>query len=69
MTSTTTGWVVFIAALGMMCSLLAGDVAKLTSWNSAVQPSFIALVMAHFASVVMAFLGGKLIPTNGTKKN
>lgn len=62
MTKATTGWLVFIAALGMMCGLLSHDVSRLSHWDEAVQPAFIAVVMAHFSVVVMAFIGGKLIP-------
>lgn len=62
MDKTTGGWVVFIVALGMMSGLLANDVAKLTQWNQALSPSFVAVVMAHFGTVVVAFIGGKLIP-------
>jgi len=62
MTKTTSGWVLLIVALGMMCGLLSSDVAKLTNWNGAFQPAFIAVVMAHFSTVVVAFVGGKMIP-------
>lgn len=66
MNQTTSGWVIFIIALGMMCGLLSNDVAKLTSWNGAFQPAFVAIVMAHFGTVVVAFIGGKLIPSDRT---
>lgn len=62
MNATTSGWVIFIVALGMMSGLLANDVAKLTNWNQAFAPAFVAVIMAHFGSVVVAFIGGKLIP-------
>jgi len=52
------GWVIFITALGMMCGLLTTDVAHLKTWGEFFTPSFIAVVMAHFATVVTAFLGG-----------
>lgn len=64
MNKTTGGWIVFIAALAMMCGLLSADVAKLTMWGDAVKPTFVAVVMAHFGTVVLAFVGGKLIPTS-----
>lgn len=63
MNKTTAGWTTFIVALGMMCGLLASDVGKLTSWNQAIQPAFVAIVMAHFGAIVLAFSGGKMIPT------
>jgi hypothetical protein len=62
MTKTTTGWLVFIAALGMMCGLLSQDVSKLGQWGEAIKPSFVAVIMAHLSVVIMAFIGGKLIP-------
>lgn len=64
MNQTTSGWVIFIVALGMMCGLMANDVAKLTIWGDAVKPAFVAIVMAHFGTVVVAFIGGKLIPSD-----
>lgn len=69
MNKTTSGWVLFIVALGMMSSLMAADVGKLTSWNGASTPAFISIVMAHFGTVVVAFVAGKLIPEsrNGSK--
>ncbi len=66
----TGGWITFIAALGMMCGLLAADVAKLNSWGQAVSPSFVSVVMAHFGAVVVAFIGGKMVPAarDGSKR-
>ncbi len=63
MTQTTTGWLVFIAALGMMCTLLAADVGRLETWSSATTPAFIGNIFAHLGVVIGAFVGGKLIPT------
>lgn len=68
MSKTTAGWIIFIAALGMMCSLMATDVGKLQDWNEAAKPAFVAVVMAHFGAVVTAFIGGKLIPENRNGK-
>lgn len=64
MNQTVAGWGVFIVGLGMMCGLLSADVGKLASWGEAFQPPFIGIVMAHFAAVVVAFAGGKMIPTD-----
>lgn len=68
MNKTTSGWILFIVALGMMCGLMASDVAKLTDWNGVRAPAFIAIVMSHFSSVVVAFVAGKMIPDNRTNK-
>ena len=64
MNATSTGWTLFIAAVGMMASLMAGDVAKLAAWDQAVTPTFIASLLAHLGAVIMAFVGGKLIPAD-----
>lgn len=63
MSNTTAGWFIFLASLGMMCTLLAGDIAHLEKWSDALYPGFIAGVMTHFGAVVAAFVGGKLLPS------
>lgn len=63
MNPTQTGWLLFLAALGMMSSLLAGDVSHLEHWRDALDPAFVAGVMTHLGAVIAAFVGGKLIPT------
>lgn len=62
--NTTVGWVIFIAAIGMMMGLLSVDIAKLDNWNQAFRPEFVGLTMAHMSVVIAAFIGGKLIPTD-----
>lgn len=62
MNLTTTGWLIFIVALGMMSGLLSSDIARLKDWHEIYNPSFVAIIMSHFATVVTAFIGGKLIP-------
>lgn len=61
-TQTTTGWIIFIAALGMMFGMLAVDVAQLMNWCEATTPTFVGSLLGHLASVIAAFAGGKLIP-------
>lgn len=63
----TTGWIIFIAAMGMMATLLSGDIRSLKTWNEVFQPGFIADALAHFGTVVAAFIAGKIIPSNGDK--
>lgn len=63
MTPTVTGWIIFVAALGMMLTLIAGDVSGLKSWSEALHPSFIGASAGHLGVVIAAFVGGKLIPT------
>lgn len=62
MTPTATGWIIFIAALGMMCAFLAIDVANLKDWSQATTPEFVGSCLGHFGATITAFLGGKLIP-------
>lgn len=61
MTTTHLGWMLFIAALAMMLSLLAGDVAALTHWSDALYPAFVGGVLGHLGAVLAAFAGGKLL--------
>lgn len=63
MTQTHTGWIVFVAMLGMMAGLIAVDVRELESWSDARTPAFVGGALAHFGLVLGAFVGGKLIPT------
>lgn len=63
MSSTTTGWVIFLAAVGMMFSLLAVDLASLQNWHEAQTPAFVGSFIGHIAAVIAAFVGGKLIPS------
>ena len=67
MNQTATGWVVGAAALGLMFTLLAGDISQLKTWADATYPSFIAGVIAHLGAVIAAFVGGKLIPSGEAK--
>lgn len=62
MSQKQTGYMIFIAALGMMCTLLAGDVSNLKSWSDALDPAFVAGFMTHLGVVVAAFVGGKMLP-------
>lgn len=68
MNKTTSGWILFIVALGMMSSLMAADVGKLVNWSGATTPQFVALIMAHFGSVVVAFVAGKMLPESRDNK-
>lgn len=67
MTATKGGWIIFAAALGMMATLLSSDVRALHEWNEIFTPGFIANAMAHFGTVVAAFVAGKIMPNNGGK--
>ncbi len=56
------GWLIFIASMGMMLGLLAGDVSSLNNWHEIFYPAFIAGVMTHLSAVIAAFVGGNLVP-------
>lgn len=67
MTSQTTqGWIVFVAAMGMVLGLLGAEVGQLTAWDSAMSPAFVGKSLIHVATVIAAFVGGRLIPTRGS---
>jgi hypothetical protein len=63
MTDTGKGYIIFIAALGMMLTLISADVSKLQEWGHVWTPSFVAQAFAHLGAVITAFIGGRLIPT------
>ncbi len=62
------GWVILIAALGMMAGLLSPEVTALHEWGEAIGPGFVGKALGHFAVVVAAFIGGKLLPQFGSEK-
>lgn len=59
------GWLVFLAALGMMAGLLGAELSQMKTFGEALTPGFFGKGLIHFSSVVAAFLGGKIIPTPG----
>lgn len=63
-TATTAGWIVFTAAIGMMCGMLAIDVTALKSWTEMQTPTFVGTTLGHVAAVIAAFVGGKIIPAS-----
>lgn len=67
MTQTGKGYLIFLAAFGMMSTLLAGDFSHLEHWHDALDPAFFAGVCTHVGAVIAAFVGGKLIPTESDK--
>lgn len=56
------GLVIFLVSLGMMASLVGGDLKNLNSWSEALYPSFVGGIFIHFAAVVTAAVGGNLVP-------
>ena len=57
------GWMVGVAAAGMMFGLMGKEVAELTSWREVFAPSFVGEMLLHASVVIAAFVGGKLVPT------
>lgn len=58
-----TGYIVFLAALGVMATLIGNEVATFHTWGEAVTPAFIGQALMNIGSVIASFVGGRLIPT------
>lgn len=56
------GWVLIIAGLGMILTLLSGDISNLNNWSEVTHPPFVAGVIAHIGAVLTAAVGGNLVP-------
>lgn len=67
MTPTAYGWLALIASLGVMAGLMAPEVGNLTTWSAALAPAFVGKLLMHFAAVIAAFVGGKVMPTGDGK--
>lgn len=65
MNSTQTGWMLFVAAIGAMATLMAVEITNLQEWHFATTPEFVGKALAHVGTVIGAFVGGRLIPTKG----
>lgn len=63
MTNKATGWALAAASLGMMLVLISADVKNLKDVHDVYTPWFVGNVMAHLGNILIAFVGGKLIPT------
>lgn len=58
------GLILFIGAMGMMATLMAGDIEKLSNWSQVYEPVFVAKGLAHFGAVIAAYVGGKVAERN-----
>ena len=55
-------------AVMMLAMNLSDTIADLKNWHEATTPLFVAAVFKQAGSVLVAALGGNLVPTMGTKK-
>lgn len=62
-TNKVAGWTLAVASVAMLCVLISADIKQLHSFNEAMTPFFLGNMLAHVGNVLMAFVGGKLIPT------
>lgn len=69
MTNKSAGWILGIAALGMMMGLMSVDFIQMKNLDEVRTPVFIGTMMAHIANVILAFIGGKLIPTTQNQRD
>lgn len=63
MNATNSGWIIFIASLGMMTGLMGNELSSLRSWEDAQTVVFVGKCLMHLSVVIGAFVGGRLIPT------
>lgn len=64
MTNKVAGWSLAAASLAMMLVLISADIKELHSFKDAWTPLFVGNMLAHIGNIIMAFVGGKLIPTS-----
>ena len=69
MTPKQTGTAVFIAAFGMMATLLSVEIKDLMTWQDMTHPAFIGMALGHLGSVIAAYFGGKITPEDRIGKN
>lgn len=63
MTQRTTGWLFILAGFGMLAVNVSDGIADLDNWHGATTPQFFAMFLKQAGSVIMAAIGGKLLPT------
>jgi len=57
------GNVIALAALGMMFGLIGSEVGQFKAWGDAMTPGFIGKLLLHGSTVIGAYVGGRLVPT------
>lgn len=61
MTNEAKGWIIFLAALGMLAGLIGSELAAMPAWEP-VTPGLVGKMLIHVGTVIAAFVGGKLMP-------
>lgn len=64
MTDYAKGHLIFLGALGMMLGLMAPEIGALPNWSAAASPPFVAKMVGHVSVVIVAFVGGKKVPSD-----
>lgn len=62
MTQKTGGIVLLVAAAGLLLVNISDVVVDLQNWHYATTPQFIGALLKQIGSVIMAALGGSLLP-------
>jgi hypothetical protein len=62
MSYTQAGWILALAAIGMLCGLIGVEITELSTWEDMATVGFVGKSLIHVASVISAFVGGKLLP-------
>lgn len=64
---TNLGWIIFVAALGMLFSMVSVDLVTVHGWSELFTPEFVGTTLGHIGAVIAAFVGGKLIPQDNDR--
>lgn len=68
MSKTTGGWILFIAALGMLFGLMGAELMVLKP-GELYTTVFAGKMLLHLSTVIAAFVGGKLIPSAAPERD
>lgn len=69
MTNKQTGYIILIAAFGMLLVSSSKDIMELVTWSDASTPSFIGTMIGHLGAVITAYVGGRITPTKDDNSN
>jgi hypothetical protein len=64
MTRDLKGNLLVLAALAMLLTNLGTEFANAATFAELVTPKFVGLLLSHFGSVLLAYLGGQVKPSN-----